>query len=639
MASTFNARDAAVYERSMGRWSRRLAPGLVAFAGLPGRGRVLDVGCGTGSLLFELAADAGFSQVCGIDASAIYAEAAQAKATDPRIEVRHGDACAMPYADGRFDAALSQLVLQFVPDPGAALGEMRRVVRPGGVVAAAVWNSGGGMPHQRMFWDTAALLDPAAAKERGRTFNRPMTRRGDLEALFRSHGLQQVEESSLTIWMDFDDFADYWGRSRGARARWASMCPPCRRRRRRSCRGTCARPMRPGRRTVRATSPAPPPSAAGWCQPMEGRSMLLIDNQVVAQVLTMPDCIAAQEKAFAGLIDGASLTRPRIDVYAPCDRPDGYYRWGSTEGVSDGVLAVRLKSDVITWPTAADGSRTEQKYCVSPGTYCGLVLLFSTANGEPLAMMNDGHLQHMRVGGAAGIGTKLLARADAETVGMIGSGGMAHTFLEAIAAVRRIKRVRVYSRSAANRERYAHEMAAAMGIEVVPVDTPEAAVRGADIVATCTDSMGPVLEPGWIEPGMHVVTLGPREISAEVAARFDVRVRQGNETLDLPESRQFRKGIAGGGGAYVAGTAEEQKRLPAKHGAIGLKVDDWPVYTDIISGAAPGRTSDAQSTLYRTIGNWGVQFSSVGAHVFRTAKAQGLGRELPQEWFLQDIRN
>ena len=367
--------------------------------------------------------------------------------------------------------------------------------------------------------------------------------------------------------------------------------------------------------------------------------MLLIDNETVARVLTMPDCIAAQERAFAGLIDNTSLARPRIDIYAPCDRPDGYYRWGSTEGVSDGVLAVRLKSDVITWPVAADGSRTEQKYCVEPGTYCGLVLLFSTGNGAPLAMMNDGHLQHMRVGGAAGIGTKLLARADAADVGMIGSGGMARTFLEAIATVRTITRVRVYSRTRANREAYAEAMAAELGIPVEPVDTPQDAIRGADIVATCTDSMGPVLDPDWIEPGMHVVTLGPREISPETAARFDIRVRQGAEALDMKESATFRKGIAGGGAAYVAGTPEEQERLPKKHGATGLKVDDWPVYTDLVSGRVPGRTRDDQSTLYRTIGNWGVQFSSVGAHVYRAAKAQGLGRELPQEWFLQNIRN
>ena len=210
MATTFNARNADVYERSMGRWSRRMAPGLIAFAALDAPRRVLDVGCGTGSLLFELARDPAIAGLSGIDASDIYAEAAQQKTSDPRIDVRHGDACAMPYADHEFDAALSQLVLQFVPQPAQALAEMHRVVRPGGIVAAAVWNSGGGMPHQRMFWDTAAMLDPAAAKERGRNFTRPMTRRGDLKRLFETEGLRQIDESTLTIWMEFADFHDFW---------------------------------------------------------------------------------------------------------------------------------------------------------------------------------------------------------------------------------------------------------------------------------------------------------------------------------------------------------------------------------------------------------------------------------------------
>ncbi len=210
MVSTFNARDADVYERSMGRWSRRLAPGLITFAGIGGATRVLDVGCGTGSLVFELARNAGIQLLEGIDASEIYVAAAKAQATDPRITLQHGDACAMPFADAAFDAALSQLVLQFVPDPVAALAEMRRVVRPGGVVAAAVWNSGGGMPHQRMFWDTAAMLDDAAMDLRGKTFSRPMTRAGDLRHGFERAGLRNVVESSETIWMDFEDFNDFW---------------------------------------------------------------------------------------------------------------------------------------------------------------------------------------------------------------------------------------------------------------------------------------------------------------------------------------------------------------------------------------------------------------------------------------------
>src|SRR6185437_6439414 len=111
-------------------------------------------------------------------------------------------------------------------------------------------------------------------------------------------------------------------------------------------------------------------------------------------------------------------SRPRLDTMMPCGQNDAYYRFGSLEGATDGVHAVRLKSDIITWPVRADGSQSRQKYCMQPGTYCGLVLLFSTETGEPLAILNDGHLQHMRVGAAAGVGARLLARADAQRVGL-----------------------------------------------------------------------------------------------------------------------------------------------------------------------------------------------------------------------------
>ena len=149
--------------------------------------------------------------------------------------------------------------------------------------------------------------------------------------------------------------------------------------------------------------------------------MLMIDNAVVAQLLTMRECIEVQEAAFAGLLQNASICRPRIDTYVPCDREDGYYRFGTVEGASGGYYAVRLKSDIVHWPSGPDGSKSENKYCVRPGTFCGLVFLYSCSNGEPLAIINDGHLQHMRVGAAAGIGTRMLAREDASSVGMIGS--------------------------------------------------------------------------------------------------------------------------------------------------------------------------------------------------------------------------
>ena len=210
IASTFNARNAAVYQRSMGRWSERLAVGFAAFAGLAPGERVLDVGCGTGSLLFHLADRPERPEVTGIDASPIYVAAARQRAGTRSIVVEEGDAAALRFADASFDRALSQLVLQFIPDAASAVAGMARVVRAGGTVAAAVWASGGGMVLQRMFLDTAAQLDPAAAQLRDHTFTRPLTRPGELGALWHRLGLQNVVEDSLTIWMEHSDFADYW---------------------------------------------------------------------------------------------------------------------------------------------------------------------------------------------------------------------------------------------------------------------------------------------------------------------------------------------------------------------------------------------------------------------------------------------
>ena len=366
--------------------------------------------------------------------------------------------------------------------------------------------------------------------------------------------------------------------------------------------------------------------------------MLFIHNDVVAKLLTMRECIEAQEHAFRQVPSGEALQRPRLDMYVPCERDDGYYRWSTVEGTSDGILAMRMKSDIVTWPVGKDGQWRESKYCMQPGTYAGFILLLSTRNGEPLAFINDGVLQHMRVGGGAGIGAKHLAREDAQTVGILGSGGMARTYLEGFQAVRPIRHVKVFSPTTANRIRFAEEMSGKLGIPVEPVDTAREAVRGVDILATCTDSMSPTFEAAWLEPGMHVTMLGPREISREVLARCDVKIRQGSGGLKLPESERVMAERGHSPVAFVAGTAEEMRRLPAKttQGGFG---GDYPDYCDLVTGKVPGRTDDTQITFYHNLGNQGLQFSAVGGLVYRKAKAAGVGREIPTEWFLQDIRD
>jgi alanine dehydrogenase len=196
----------------------------------------------------------------------------------------------------------------------------------------------------------------------------------------------------------------------------------------------------------------------------------------------------------------------------------------------------------------------------------------------------------------------------------------------------------VFSPTTANRNRFAEEMSETLGIPVEPVDTAREAVRGVDILATCTDSMSPTFDADWLEPGMHVTMLGPREISREVLARCDVKIRQGSGGLKLPESERVLAERGHSPMAFVAGTAEEMRRLPAKttQGGFG---GDYPDYCDLVTGKVPGRTNDAQITFYHNLGNQGLQFSAVGGLVYRKAKAAGVGREFPTEWFLQDIRD
>ena len=210
MPSIFNARDADSYEHMIGRWSRRLAPLFIEHAGVAAGERLLEVGCGTGSLTFTLAQTATFAELTAIDYADVYIAAARANNRDPRIRIEHGDAAALRFPDAHFDRALSLLVLHFVPEPAGAVAEMRRVTRPGGVVAAAVWDSGGGMTALRMFWDTAAMLDAAAVDQRGRAMSKAVVGPGGLARLFSAAGLADVDERSLLVRMEHTDFADYW---------------------------------------------------------------------------------------------------------------------------------------------------------------------------------------------------------------------------------------------------------------------------------------------------------------------------------------------------------------------------------------------------------------------------------------------
>jgi alanine dehydrogenase len=367
--------------------------------------------------------------------------------------------------------------------------------------------------------------------------------------------------------------------------------------------------------------------------------VLLINNDDVTKVLDMGLTLEALDGVFHELVEGGAAGMGRIDLYVPSgQQPAPYYRWAVMAGGSrsDGYVCARMLSDMASWPREY-GKVRENKYAKAPGTFCGLLFLFSAHDGTPVAMINDGFLQHMRVGGGAGLGVKYLSRPDSHVVGMIGSGGMARTYLDAICHVRKITKLQAYSPNTANLRSYLHEMEEKHGLETIEAASARDAVKGADIVSICTSSNEPVFRNEWLAPGMHVTNLTSADIEPALSRAVDVGVRAGEATPRLTQISDSTFYARAGFLSYVAGTAEERASVPRLD--LPRDIIEMPTLADLIGGRAKGRTDPAQTSFFLNVGAIGAQFEAVAARVYERVRDKGLGHEIPTEWFLQNTRD
>jgi len=195
---------AEAYDRYMGRYSLLLSPQLADLARVRGGQRVLDVGCGPGALTNELVARLGAAAVAAVDPSESFVAAARAR--NPGVEVLRASAERLPFPDRAFDATLAQLVVHFMTDPVVGLAEMARVTRPGGVVAACVWDHGGGQGPLSLFWDAARLLDPGVHDES----RLAGAREGHMAELFEAARLREIEETAFSANLEHSSFDAWW---------------------------------------------------------------------------------------------------------------------------------------------------------------------------------------------------------------------------------------------------------------------------------------------------------------------------------------------------------------------------------------------------------------------------------------------
>jgi ornithine cyclodeaminase/alanine dehydrogenase-like protein (mu-crystallin family) len=351
---------------------------------------------------------------------------------------------------------------------------------------------------------------------------------------------------------------------------------------------------------------------------------LILSNADVEKLLTMPECIEALEESYVELVEGRGVNRTRSDCITPTSNPNAIYGLKSMDGVIPkfGIGAIRINSDIVTFPKKGNNV-VREKVPAANGRYVGLVLLFSSENGEPLAILPDGVMQRMRVGAANGLGIKYLARSNATTVGILGCGWQAGAQLMAACAVRKIAQVRCFSPTKDRREAFAKEMSALLGIEVTAVDQPETAIAGADIAMCASNSLDPIFFERWIEPGMHMSSIKLPEIEVSAIKRAD-RV-----ALHVHEQKPI----------HVSARDLPLAKEANEHGwsGRGIEFDKLPTVPDLITGRAQGRQSDREVTCFLNNIGLGYQFAAAGAVVYRKAKGSGLGHELPTDWFTEDV--
>jgi ornithine cyclodeaminase/alanine dehydrogenase-like protein (mu-crystallin family) len=356
---------------------------------------------------------------------------------------------------------------------------------------------------------------------------------------------------------------------------------------------------------------------------------LVLSNEEIEELLDMKELVPAIEEAYVELIEGRGANRLRSDIVTPTTQcEDGLYALKSMEGVIPkfGVGAIRINSDILTFPESGGLMRRVKKPAAPGNRYVGLVLLFSTHDGAPLLICPDGVMQRMRVGATSAVAAKYMAKKGSRTATIIGSGWQAGSQLLGLNAVFDLKDIRVFSPRQESRETFAKEMSAAIGKEVRPCATGEEACKNSDIVACATNAVQPVFFKEWLEPGMHLGAIRPAATEIEQPAwdmidLFAVLDHEDSPTMIYSHGVRVGEDISGQG--------------------MGMAHDEFhaslPSLPAIMTGRHPGRTSDTMISCFLNNLGMGYQFAAAGHIVYQKARKSNRGRELPTEWFTETV--
>lgn len=360
---------------------------------------------------------------------------------------------------------------------------------------------------------------------------------------------------------------------------------------------------------------------------------ILLDNDRIAPLINAGEFVDTLDRAYRAFAYQESCCPPRIDLQSLPTASGSNYQLGLAVGIgSAGYATLRIKSDIIFGQEFA-GRLRKEKYCGRPGTYMGLVLVFDIADGGLKAILHDGLIQKMRVGADSALGVRYMARDDARVLGILGAGGMARTHVGAIMTVKPIQKIVIFSPTPENRISFAREVQESYGVEATAVSTPEEVYRGADIISSCANAIGPMIFGRYLEPGMHVTCIGGT-LDDVANARIDAAVRFGNATspaeIDIWEVEDECLTFAVSGKKSEHGAGQRFARIPKERRSM---------FRELLEDPGRGRRCSRDITFSERGNIHGAQFAAVAGLIYEKARAAGVGIELPDSYFLQSVRN
>lgn len=352
---------------------------------------------------------------------------------------------------------------------------------------------------------------------------------------------------------------------------------------------------------------------------------IIITDADVRRLLPMRDCIEAMRVAFSDFAAGAAVNRPRMRYLAAHPDPERKYLANVHVGAvpSCGIACVRAGSQIIRPPSAANDRRL---YDNPQAFNWGIVILYSIETAEPLALVHEFELSGMRVGATTAVAIDVVARPDAATLGLFGTGKQARCALEAIRQVRPIRRVNVFSPSAEHRAAFAGAMGG-NGIEVVAANDARAVVAGADIVCCATTAMKPVFDGSWLEDGQFVVSIANSDVT--------------NKRSEVDRLTYQRAGaIIINDWESVIDNDQTELLEPLNAGVV--RREQVHELGELVRGTVrlaqpPRRQSGGAIIYYKNNSGLAIQFAAAGGILYRKAMAEGSNKTIPTEWLGSDL--